>query len=297
MATLTAISTSTSTSTSSQAQLFDELSKESPDIGLIRELLDSGLADINATSGDRFIARTAYFYIRDSIRKNDYCDLEYYSWSNRKSKKMMRKLKAHFYPLLDILEDYNFNIMNGSSFWLQPDGSKHHQENAGLDFLNRNEFEIMAKYDAKRVIQFFDRLYFSKGLSADDTSVTLIPCLGRLMWQYPQFYKPELILYLIMKGGYWNQSELRASEWMMERTLSKFADQVPAAKAVDMIIMLQSLLGTNYAVGMQGANLRGFLAVVYGTVGAVSILVSSVNPAAEKRRCDILTITPRQLTA
>ncbi len=98
-----------------------------------------------------------------------------------------------------------------------------------------------------------------------------------------------------MKGARWNQPAWRQPGY--EERITNFAAQVPAAEAATMIVVLQSLLGINYATGHLGANLRGFLAAAYGTVAAVGILERVVGLAGGARRRHTLTIAPKWLTA
>ena len=181
--------------TTNQKQLFDEFSKEYPDTACIRRLLNSGKADINALSMGRYDHLTVCWYMQSGLGKHKYhWNLEHSFWRTIDTEKKLAAFKSHFYPLLDILEDYNFNIMNGSSFRVRPDGSKHGHAFAGFRFLDLNEFSIMARYDVPRLIQFFERLYFSQGHSVDDESVIRIPYLSPLLWSGSSSYKPELIL-------------------------------------------------------------------------------------------------------
>lgn len=268
--------------TTGNKQMFEEMSKVHPNCKLIRRLLSSGQADINALDRRMDISVTAYWYMSGGVGKH--------RWNGSSiavdTAAKLGAFKAHFYPLLDILEDYNFNIMNGSSFRPRADGSAHLQIHAGFRFLDIGEFSIMAKHDVPRLIQFFDRLYFSKGYSVDDTSATGIPYLSPLLWTTPESYKPELILYLIAKGARWNQPAWQQPGY--EARITNFAAQVPAAKAAGMIVMLQKVLGINYALSRDGANLRGFLAAAYGTVGAVGILEKVVGLAGGVRRSHII---------
>jgi hypothetical protein len=283
--------------TAGNKQLFDELHKEYPNCRLIRSLLNSGQADINALTAGRNNHLTAYWYIESGLGKHKYhWNLSHFSWRTVDADEKLRAFKAHFYPLLDILEDYNFNIMNGTSFRPRADGSKHLYQSAGLRFLDLAEFSIIAKHDVPRLIQFFERLYFSKGHDVDDMStIGTISYLSPLLWSGAAHYKPEVILYFIMKGARWNQPAWRQPGY--EERITNFAAQVPAAEAATMIVVLQSLLGINYATGHLGANLRGFLAAAYGTVAAVGILERVVGLAGGARRRHTLTIAPKWLTA
>ena len=299
--------------TAGNKQLFDELSKEYPNCSYIRSLLNSGQADINALTMGRNDYLTAYWYMRSGIGKHNYhWNLCHSFWGTVDTEEKLRAFKAHFYPLLDILEDYNFNIMNGASFRLRPDGSKHLYQSAGLRFLDLTEFSIMANHDVPRLIQFFERLYFSQGHDVDDTStIGSISYLSPLLWSGGASYNPELILYFIMKGAQWNQPAWQQPGY--EARITNFAEQVPAAAAADMILALQRLLGVNYATGRLGANLRGFLAAAYGTTGinastsipsngrdgtvaAVGILEQVVGLVGGARRRHALTIAPKWLT-
>jgi hypothetical protein len=279
--------------TAGNKQLFDELSKEYPNCGLIRGLLNSGQADINALTMGRNDHLTAYWYIESGLAKHKYnWNLCHSFWGTVDTEEKLRAFKAHFYPLLDILEDYTFNIMNGASFRLRADGSKHLYKSAGFRFLDLTEFSIMAKHDVPRLVQFFERLYFSKGYDVDDTStIGSMSYLSPLLWSGDASYNPEVILYFIMKGARWNQPAWRQPGY--EERITNFAAQVPAAAAATMIAMLQNILGVNYATGHLGANLRGFLAAAYGTVGAVGILQKVVGVAARVRRRHTLTVAPK----
>ena len=276
-------------------QMFEEFAKEYPDTGLIRYLLNSGKADINALSMGRHDHLTAYWHIERGVGKHRYhWNLCHPFWGAVNTEEKLRAFKAHFYPLLDILEDYNFNIMNGSNFRVHPDGTKYGHTFAGFRFLDLAEFSIMAKHDMPRLIQFFERLYFSQGHDVDDMStIGSISYLSPLLWSHGPSYKPELILYFIMKGAQWNQPAWQQPGY--EARITNFAAEVPAAAAATMILALQRLLGINYATGRLGANLRGFLAAAYGTVVAVGILERVVGLVAAKRRRHALAVSPEMI--
>lgn len=272
-------------------QMFEEFAKERPDTSFIRYLLNSGKADINALSMGRYDQLTVCWYMQGGIGKHKYdWDLCHPFWGTIDTEKKLLQFKSHFYPLLDILEDYNFNIMNGSTFRVRPDGTKHLHSFAGFRSLDLAEFRIMARHDPARVIQFFERLYFSKGHHVDDTSVTGIPYLSPLLWSISSSYKPELILYFLMKGARWNKPAWQQPGY--EARITNFAVEVDPAAAAAMILMLQRILGINYATGSQGSNLRGFLAAAYGTVVAVGILQNVVSKVAKRRRIHFLTAAP-----
>ena len=276
-------------------QMCEEFAKERPDTGYIRALLNSGRADINALSMGRYEHLTVYWYIDQGVSKHKYhwnlWNLCHSFWGTVNTEEKLRAFKANFYPILDILEDYNFNIMNGRSFRVRPDGTKGGQAFAGFRFLDYAEFTIMAKHDMPRLIQFFERLYFGQGHHVDDMSaIGTISYLSPLLWSIPESYKPELILYFIMKGARWNRPVWQQPGY--EARITNFAAQVPAGAAADMIVILQQLLGVNYTTGRLGANLRGFLAAAYGTVVAVGILERVVGLVAAKRRRHALAISP-----
>ncbi len=280
---------------SGNRSLFDELRKAHPKCSYIRSLLSNGQADINAVEwkGNSFV--TAYWYMDGGIGQHKYSwNILHPFWGTKDIETKLAAFKAHFYPLLDILEDFNFDIMNGNGFRLTPTGDKSHQILAGFRFLDRSEFAIMARYDVPRLIQFFERLYFSRGYNADDESAVGISYLSPLLWNVPESYKPAVILYLIMKGARWNNPSWKQPGY--EARIKNFAEQVPVAAAADMIVKLQEQLGGNYATGRLGANLRGFLVAAYGTIPAVSLLEKVVGASAKVRRCHTLTVAPMWLT-
>lgn len=290
-------------------QLFAELSKERPNYALIRSLLNSGQADINAVQkkGDSLV--TAFWFIQGGLGKQTVTDrfhpsgkqplmwvLEHPYYKNNDFESRLAQFKAYFYPLLDILEEYGFDIMNGSRFRLQPDGTKTHRMHAGFRFLDLEPFRIMAKHDVPRIIKFFERLYFSRGYAANDPRSTEMPgfpgisYLRPLLGSAPSSYKPELILYMIMKGADW-----RHPYYIEHNFIKNFATQVVPDQAAKMIAMLQQLLGVDYIKGPQGANLRGFLAAAYDTVNSVYILEKANNILALKKRSHVLLMTPMNI--
>jgi hypothetical protein len=277
-------------------RLFDELRKAHPDCSYIRFLLASGQADINAVDwkGNSFV--TAYWYMDGGLGKHNYWwNILHRLWGTENLEAKLAAFKAHFYPLLDILEDYGFDIMNGNGFRRNAAGDRAHQILAGFRFLDRAEFEIMARYDVHRLIQFFERLYFSRGYSVDDMSaIGTISYLSPLLWSVPESYKPEVILYFIMKGARWNNPTWKQPGY--EARITNFAEQVPAAAAARMIVKLQAQLGGDYVKGREGANLRGFLVAAYGLVGGVGILERVVGIAAGIRRRHTLAVAPKWLT-
>jgi hypothetical protein len=268
--------------------LFDELGKTRPDCARIHALLRSG-ADINALVKMRDSHLTAYWHMRGGIGKHKYWQNILHSlWGTVDLDAKLAAFKAHYYPLLDILETYDFNIMNGSSFRLADDGTQRGHMFAGFRFLDHHEFVILAKYDMPRLVHFFERLYFSKGHSVDDTTrIGSISYLSPLLWSVPESYKPAVILYFLMKGARWNNPAWRQPGY--EARITNFAEQVPANVAAAMIVKLQQQLGVNFITGPQGANLRGFLAAAYGTVVAVHILEKALGIIAiERRRAALL---------
>lgn len=290
-------------------RLFTELDKERPDYALIRRLLDSGQADINAVQNKGSSLVTAFWFIQNGLEKQTVPDqfhpsgkqplmwvLDHPDYKHIDFESRLAKFKAYFYPLLDILEEYGFDIMNGSSFRLQANGSKTHRIHAGFRFLDLGPFRIMAKYDVPRLIQFFERLYFSNGYAANDPRSTEMPgfpgisYLRPLLGSAPTSYKPELILYMIMKGADWRHP------FYAERNFIKnFATQVTPDQAAEMIAMLQQLLGVDYIIGPQGANLRGFLAAAYDSVTSVYILDKATKNYAKKKRAYALITTPENM--
>lgn len=268
-------------------QLFDELAKGRPNIGYIHTLLRSG-ADINAlqpTRGDSYL--TAFWHMRRGLNDYNYhWEIKHPFWGTVDTDAKVAAFKAHFYPLLDILETYNFDVMNGASFRVRPDGTKYGHMFAGFRLLDLSEFQILAKYDMPRFVQFFERLYFSRGLHVDDDSVIGIPYLSPLLWTTPCSNKPAVVLHFIMKGARWNNPVWRQPGY--ESRIAAFGTNVPADTTADAIVEIQTLLGVNFITGPQGANLRGFLAAAYGTVGAVSILQKALGIAAKQRRSPIL---------
>lgn len=276
--------------------LFDELSKEYPNCSYIRRLLDSGHADINALTVGRNDHLTAYWYIKSGLGKHMYhWNLCHSFWGTVDTEEKLRAFKAHFYPLLDILEDYNFNIMNGASFRLRADGSKHLYQFAGFRFIDLTEFSIMAKHDVPRLVQFFERLYFSRGYDVDDMStIGRLSYLSPLLWSEGASYNPEVILYFIMKGARWNNPAWKQPGY--EGRIKNFAAQVPVEAVSHMIVKLQEQLGGNFVLGREGANLRGFLVAAYGLVGGVGILEQVVGIAAGTRRRHTLAVAPKWLT-
>lgn len=264
--------------------LFDELGKEHPNIARIHALLRSG-ADINALVKMRDDYLTAYWHMRGGIGKHNYWwNIIHPMWGTVNLEAKLEAFRAHYYPLLDILETYDFNIMNGSSFRVAADGTQRGHMFAGFRFLDLSEFQILAKYDMPRLVQFFERLYFSKGHSVDDASRIGIPYLSPLLWCNND--KPTLILYFLMKGARWNNPSWRQPGY--ESRITNFATQVSVDAAAAMIAKLQLQLGVNFAVGPQGANLRGFLAAAYGTVAAVAILEKVVGITGLQRRRHLL---------
>jgi len=267
--------------------LFDELGVEHPNYARIHALLRSG-ADINALVKMRDSHLTAYWYMQTGIGKHNYSwNILHSMWGTVDLDAKLAAFKAHYYPLLDILETYDFNIMNGSSFRVAADGTERGHMFAGFRFMDQHEFVILAKYDMPRLVQFFERLYFSKGHNVDDASRIGIPYLSPLLWSVPESYKPAVILYFLMKGARWNNPSWRQPGY--ESRITNFAAQVPVEAAASMIAKLQQQLGVNYVAGPQGANLRGFLAAAYGVIGAVAILEKSVGIVGLERRRHILS--------
>ncbi len=277
---------------SGNRHLFDELRKAHPNCSYIRFLLASRQADINAVDwkGNSFV--TAYWHIDGGLGKHNYWwNILHPFWSKVDLEAKLAAFKAHFYPLLDILEDYGFDIMNGNGFRRGPAGERSHQILAGFRFLDRAEFEIMARHDVPRLIQFFERLYFSRGYSVDDMSaIGTISYLSPLLWSVPESYKPEVILYFIMKGARWNNPVWKQPGY--EARITNFAEQVPPAAAARMIVDLQEQLGGDYVKKAVGANLRGFLVAAYGPVGAVAILEKAAGLVGFQRRDRILIAAP-----
>ncbi len=273
-------------------RLFDELRKAHPNCSYIRSLLTSGHAGINAVEwkGNSFV--TAYWYMDGGVGQHKYSwNILHPFWGTKDIETKLAAFKTNFYPLLDILEDFNFDIMNGNGFRLTPAGDRSHQILAGFRFLDRSEFAIMARYDVPRLIQFFERLYFRRGYRVDDESAVGISYLSPLLWNVPEAYKPEVILYFIMKGARWNNPVWKQPGY--EARIKNFAEQVPCAHAVArMIVKLQEQLGEDYVKGPQGANLRGFLVAAYGLVGAVAILEKTAGLAGFRRRNHILLTAP-----
>ena len=273
--------------------LFDELGVEHPNYARIHALLRSG-ADINALvkKGDSYL--TAYWHMEGGIGKHNYWwNIMHSMWGTVNLEAKLAAFRAHYYPLLDILETYDFNIMNGSSFRMAADGTERGHMFAGFRFLDLSEFQILAKYDMPRFVQFFERLYFSKGHSVDDASRIGIPYLSPLLWTVPESYKPAVILYFLMKGARWNNPSWRQPGYTARTT--NFAAQVSVDAAASMIAKLQLQLGVNFAVGSQGANLRGFLVAAYGAIGAVAILEKVVGIVGLQRRRHILLQRHRHL--
>ncbi len=273
-------------------RLFDELRKACPNCSYIRKLLDGGYADINAVEWMRNSYVTAYWYMDGGVGQHKYhWDILHPFWGKINLETKLAAFKAHFYPLLDILEDYGFDIMNGNGFRRNAAGERTHQILAGFRFLDRSEFEIMARYDVPRLIQFFERLYFSRGYSVDDESAVGISYLSPLLWNTPEAYKREVILYFIMKGARWNNPAWKQPGY--EARLTYFAEQVPdVTAAARMIVKLQEQLGGDYVKGFIGANLRGFLVAAYGLVGAVAILEKAAGLVGFRRRDRILLAAP-----
>jgi hypothetical protein len=292
------------------AQLLTELSKVQPDYRLIRRLLDSGKADINAfePNGNRLV--TAFWYIQGGLGKQEVPDhyhpsgkqrlmwvLEHPDYQDNDFEAHLERFKQYFYPLLDILEDYGFDIMRGSSFRLQPDGTVAQRVHAGWRFLDLAPFRIMAKYDVPRVIQFFERLYFSHDYAANDlrsTESSLSPGVPYLhILLLTGSLMPEMVLYMIMKGADWTRPQYAEPlPNMPEGAIKHFAAKVPPDAAAEMIIMLQRLLGVDYILGPQGASLRGFLAAAYGAVGSAAILEKAASILARRRRAHAIVRTP-----
>ncbi len=273
-------------------RLFDELRKERPDCSYIRFLLASRQADINAVEWMRNSFVTAYWYMDGGLGKHSYgWNISHPLWRTVNLEAKLAAFKAHFYPLLDILEDYGFDIMNGNGFRRNAAGDRTHQILAGFRFLDRSEFAIMARYDVPRLIQFFERLYFNRGYNVDDESAVGISYLSPLLWNVPEAYKPEVILYFIMKGSRWNNPAWKQPGY--EARITNFAVQVSdVAAAARMIVKIQEQLGGDYVKGPQGANLRGFLVAAYGLVGAVAILEKAAGFIGFRRRDRILMAAP-----
>ena len=268
--------------------LFDELGKENPDYARIHALLRSGAADINALEKMRDDYVTAFWHARRGLGKRTgklAWDIMHPLWGTQNLAVKLSDFKHRFYPLLDVLETYDFNIMNGSSFRVAADGTERGHMFAVFRFLDLSEFQILAKHDMPRFVQFFERLYFSKGHGVDDASRIGIPYLSPLLWCGGND-KPAMILYFLMKGARWNNPAWRQPGY--ESRITNFAEQVPANVAAAMIVKLQQQLGVNFITGPQGANLRGFLAAAYGTVVAVHILEKALGIIAIERRRHLL---------
>ncbi len=277
---------------SGNRRLFDELRKAHPNCSYIRFLLSSGQADINALHWKGHSYVTTYWYMDGGVGQHRYgWNILHPFWGTKDIEVKLAAFKAHFYPLLDILEDYGFDIMNGNGFRRSPAGERTHQILAGFRFLDRSEFAIMARYDVPRLIQFFERLYFRRGYGVDDESAVGISYLSPLLWNAPESYKPEVILYFIMKGAHWNNPAWKQPGY--EKRITNFAEQVPdVAAAARMIVKLQAQLGGDYVKGREGANLRGFLVAAYGLVGAVAILEKAAGLVGFRRRDRILMAAP-----
>lgn len=290
--------------------LFNELQSERPNYALIHRLLDSGQADINAAKRLAHDFVTAFWFIQGGFGKQTVSDPYHPSGKIRLAEALtqplhiktnfeerLERFKAYFYPLLDILEDYGFDIMRGSSFRLQPDGTITHRMHAGWRILDLAPFRIMANYDMPRLIQFFERLYFSRGYAANDPRSTEAP--GNPGVSYLQIllltgsHMPALILYMIMKGADWTRPNYSAPRPNMpEGAVKHFASVVMPDEAAEMIARLQKQLGTNYITGPEGEGLRGFLVAVYGTVGGVIVLDKAKRAFARKKRAHALVTTP-----
>ncbi len=269
--------------------LFDELDKENPNYARIHALLRSGVADINALEQTREGYVTAFWHARRGIGKQKDMlawNIMHPLWGTENLAEKLVTFKHRFYPLLDVLETFDFNIMNGSSFRVEANGTQRGHMFAGFRLLDLGEFQVMARYDMPRLVQFFERLYFSKGHSVDDTSRIGIPYLSPLLWCAGDSYKSALILYFVMKGARWNNPAWRQPGY--ETRITNFAAAVPVDTAAAMIANLQQQLGVNFTVGPQGANLRGFLVAAYGVIGAVAILEKVVGILGAQRRRHLL---------
>jgi hypothetical protein len=272
-------------------QLFDELDKQYPDIRRIHALLRAG-ADINAVEQSRSDFLTAFWHMHRGLELHRYhWDIMHPFWGTVNTEAKVAAFKAHFYPLLDILETYNFDVMNGTMFRVRPDGTKYGHMFAGFRLLDLCEFQILAKYDMPRFVQFFERLYFGRGHHVDDATRIGIPYISPLLWCATGSYTSVLVFYFIMKGARWNNPSWAQPGYTAR--LTEFGANVPADAAAAMIIKLQKQLGVNFITGPQGANLRGFLAAAYGTVAAVDILEKALGIIAIERRRAALLHAPK----
>jgi hypothetical protein len=260
-----------------QRQLFRSfLGYGVPDYVEIRRLLTEGGADINkALKGPYGDFQTILHFIHGMHLGTTVSTLLDPMFAHLDPTEDLAKFKKIFYPTLDILEEFNFDIMNGASY--RRNGPR--DNFSGLGILDLVQFQILAKYDMPRLIRFLEHLYFSKGHPTNPAylATLMAPPVRRFGLST---FRPALILYLIMKGTDWSA--------VPEADMRRFAEQVPPQDAATMIADIQNTLGGNYIVGPNGKNLREFLVQAYGAGHGVAILESAAKRAAFERRLPIL---------